>query len=162
MHKLINGNPSWQAAQDIAMTFQLIWLELGMDAKVDMGDGKVQLKEKNLCGTTACHGGWFTYFSMKRIPSWGYVNYNTGGDKMAQHLGFMDGDDLADWAEENTKLWGNDFGSYIFCDENAFGSCSLDKPITLKDIYKHWYKVAERLYKLQYDAKNELQVGAKK
>lgn len=141
-HKLINGNPHWRNVQTLAIYFQLIDEATAGSAKVNMDRPGCNLEE-NLCGTPACHAGWFGTFYDNSSPY-----YSAYADKMSNLLGFNNMYRLEEWAARKPSLWGNENGEGMFCENEAFGLLEGDI-VTLKHIYKHWYKVAARLYKLQ-------------
>lgn len=130
-------------ARVLGMTFLLLHKE-SRDNIVHMGES-----EFNVCGTMACHAGWFAVArGMSRLSyGVGAYDYNSSANDMAKFLGFKGAEDLESWAVENTDMWGNHSGSYMFCDGAAFGS-STDR-ITLDRIGKHWLEVADRLENLK-------------
>jgi len=143
MTKLINGNPRWQDVEELALRFQMIDESNSFDKPVDMWHSEVN-REKNFCGTSACHGGWYAAYSDLEDVT----DYTQGKELMATDLGFEGGSQLKFWAEHNPELWGNLEGWDMFQHKNAFGKPSKIN-LTLTDISKHWMKVAGRLYKLQ-------------
>jgi hypothetical protein len=142
---LIDGNPHWKSVQDLATYFQLIDLATNGEGKVAMATAGCNL-EDNLCGTPACHAGWYGVFQDGESNH--YSHYK---ETMATELGFAYSDELEDWAMENPELWGNKDGRYLFCCRSAFGV--YGEPITLSIIANHWWKVAKRLWRIQGGAK---------
>lgn len=92
------------------------------------------------CGTIACHGGW------------GCVIFNTGGDYLhganaiAEFLGFEDHHEFRNWAHNNSKYWGNEYGALMFDSEGylAFGFGEGD-PVTVNDVGDHHVGVGKRI-----------------
>lgn len=105
-------------------------------AEVNMLNGFVE-KEKNLCGTPLCHGGWYVVAS--ELDTYDYME---GANKMANDLGFDDYSALEDWASDNSAIWGNIHGNQMFNSSSAF----LDKGYVsdLSEIIDHWKGVKER------------------
>lgn len=101
------------------------------------GIAEVNMNEPHVCGTVACHGGWWA------IDQGTEGDYEDGAESIARFLGFLSYFDLEDWAHEHPDLWGNENGWSMFCDESAF-DCT-DENITLWKIGVHWLKVAERV-----------------
>jgi len=104
-------------------------------------EAKVKMTEPvfHVCGTTACHAGWFAVANNKSCrESYGF---GYAADEMAQFLGFVRHCVLQDWAEENPNIWGNLYGRYIFSSCKAFG---VIREPTLEEIGTHWLQVADR------------------
>lgn len=106
------------------------------DAEVDMGEYKF-----NSCCTIACHAGWFG-IAMGKECGYDY-GFSNSAEEMANFLGFDNRWRLEIWARDNPKLWGNRYGLDMFSDREAFGL--KDREPTLKEIGKHWHKVANRI-----------------
>jgi hypothetical protein len=143
-----NGHPKWKNVLKLANYFRLIEVNTDNKASVSMGTGCVFEIEDHLCGTPACHAGWFGIFYDDHAHD--FDNY---ARIMARMLGFnYTAQELEDWASENADLWGNNDGYSIFSDAAAFGSHGFDTgrgKLTMHVIADHWYGVAERLYNLQ-------------
>ncbi|HVW99020.1 MAG TPA: hypothetical protein VHA52_01050 [Candidatus Babeliaceae bacterium] len=95
----------------------------------------------NVCGTVACHAGWFAIAQGKdRTRDYDFLS---AADEMAQLLGFDSGYDLCKWASDNQEIWGNKHGALMFNHHLAF----VDSPekLNLKAIGEHWHGVADRL-----------------
>jgi hypothetical protein len=150
MRGLVNGHPHWERVQEIADTFMMI-SDTITDEVVYMDNNKVpSCSTEELCGTTACHAGWFSYFStLQPEPRLYPRSYDEGRDEIEAHLGFAF-DGVSSWAAANPEIWGNKYGDDMFYHSIAFGKEYGDYSfITLKVIADHWQKVANRLYKLQ-------------
>lgn len=141
-------NPNSKQVHILADLFQL--LSYDIDAKADM-----QETEFNVCGTTACHAGWFAVangknrtFSNSMHGSYGFTD---ASNEMAQFLGFARHFELEAWATDNPNLWGNAHGNGMFCDIQAFGVQKKRNSdiVSLLTISKHWRQVAERLETLE-------------
>lgn len=146
--KLVQGNPSWEAVQELALRFELL-SEMAPGVKVDMGESQVQIIEQdpNLCGTTACHAGWYALLVHNNDFK---TNYKEGKKFIAKHLGFDGEDSLIIWAKKNPEIWGNDDGADMFYGEEAFGLQDVNP--TLKLISEHWMAVSKRLFDIQVPA----------
>lgn len=143
--ELKNYRPPSLAAYEIGETFlNLIQAdEPHKNHVVEMTYG-----EFNLCGTVACHAGWFGVASTNLndfCPSRFWVS---GAWRLAFHLGFESLMALRRWADENPDIWGNSFGTYMFHQMRAFNR-STDARSDLERIAHHWIGVAERLAKLE-------------
>lgn len=115
---------------------------------LDMQEGAVN-NGSHPCGTTHCHGGWFAVAMGLHLIS-DYVDYNNGANKMAECLGFPNMIQLENWAESNEHLWGNEDGTRMFCNEDAFISPTRpDGAENLQHIIDHWTEVYERLVALE-------------
>lgn len=106
--------------------------------KVDMVDPKWEL-----CGTVACHAGWFAVARNKRRRINKYHCIDSSDD-MAKFLGFKDRDHFRFYFYNNRKVWGNRFGNTMFFNWKAFDPDN-NKPKTLETIGKHWLEVASRM-----------------
>lgn len=139
-------HPKSEKVFELATFFHTIALTAkGTEAVVDMGACGVDKPEKHLCGTPACHAGWFGAFYPKRLPA-GYGNYKGFGayaDQMGKMLGLGDSNALEEWASENPLIWGNQWGDEMFGSSEAFGE--FNGEVTLQEIADHWYGVATRL-----------------
>ena len=127
-------------------------------AKVDMDECEIgRYEEHNLCGTYACHAGWFELYDRS-----GNVNdmsfqansmeeddrlifdFLAGAEKMADFLGMESVDELENWARENPDKWGNGLGNTMFSEDSAFTGNYSDT-VTLEQIGQHWIEVGKRL-----------------
>lgn len=136
-----------ESMKTLGMTF-LAMFEADPLAQVDMGEPSWNLGEANLCGSPACHAGWFAVArnqEQDKITKNGVKHYNFhhSAKEMAVFLGFDSEQDLENWAFENPTLWGNTYGGGMFSDRSAFLPGEGRQP-TLKEIGKHWLKVASR------------------
>lgn len=149
-------DPKWQDVQLVADRFFLMSQILGEDnCKVNIGNPKV-LPEANLCGTPACHAGWYAAFNPNMVMD-RKGSYCEGVRALNNDLGFKSntessGHSLREWAWHNPELWGNVYGYCMFSSNSAFGRISenlTDDILTLVDIAKHWQGVANRLCEKQ-------------
>ena len=147
--ELIDGNPHWLRVQEIAETFTMISKSLPK-AVVDMSNGGIpRCANDELCYTSACHAGWFQYFSLKDDVKYD-ITYDHGSDQMADHLGFNFRWELSEWADKNPKIWGNENGDGMFSSPSAFLEYGTPySSLNLKIIAAHWQKVAKRLCEIQ-------------
>lgn len=90
------------------------------------------------CGTIHCLGGWYLIGSVgiENISEKNYVSYDEGTELMASHLGIAD---VADWANDNPEIWGNEHGYQVFSDIEAFNDAR-----TLGDIITYLEGVRDR------------------
>jgi len=139
-------HPNVAKCRELGMLF-LNLHESDPACRVEMGETRF-----SLCGTAACHAGWF---QVSKGRSWGFLNnigYEEGSRDIARFLGFYgkhpEGK-LESWAEDNPDLWGNKDGDGMFCSSDAFYSTppTLTKPhnMSIKHIGLHWLKVADRI-----------------
>jgi hypothetical protein len=99
--------------------------------------------EVDLCGTVACHAGWFGIASKKTIPL-GYDFFDSANE-MADYLGFESAGKMEWWARLNPNLWGNFNGGRMFCASSAFNAPNeRAHTLNLKKIGIWWLKVADR------------------
>ena len=103
--------------------------------------------EEHFCGTTHCHGGWYSLakhwdLKSKFLGGRALHDFLSGGRAMAEDLGFKSMYHLRYWAEENPKIWGNDKGALLFDDNKAF---NYEGKLTLAKIVDHWRGVSKRL-----------------
>ena len=124
-------------ARILGTTFLFLHEEAPKENRVDMVNPNV-----NICGTTACHAGWFASGYFKERPDI-YFDYWDSGTIMAKYLGFGGSWGLEMWAERNPKVWGNTQGGGILSNPYAFGKSRHN--ITLEDIGLHWLQVADRI-----------------
>lgn len=139
-------HPHWQKVEELADQFYLMYL----DQKSHGHKGEVNMIETycgdiNLCGTPACHAGWYAAYGKK-----GLLYFTEGILDMTNNLGFKDAklNSIERWACINYEIWGNKHGFNVFGENRAFGK-SDHETLTLLDISKHWRKVAKRLWKIQ-------------
>lgn len=142
MNDLIDGNPNWERVQELADTFYILYMALP-EAVLNM-KFPASPSELHSCGTPACHAGWFSFCNGTKANS----SFLKGADSMARHLGFSSKEILEFWAKTRMDIWGNGEREMMFYTNEAFGKESYDT-ITLKDIYLHWQKVANRLGGIQ-------------
>lgn len=150
-----NFSPRYEKVLELATFFDLINHSEDESAVVDMSEPSVPDLRKHSCGTEACHAGWFGAYYCKHNPVGDFMNYS---EIIANSLGFRDTKDeearnrMLQYFEDNPDIWGNKFGGGMFTGARAFRK-EEGKPITLKVIAEHWYKVAERLQVLQENSK---------
>lgn len=129
------------------------------DTMVDMSESHDKRPNYlNLCDTPACHGGWGAILYGKTVDQAAesvddevdycdvpdsFDFYQIGAGAIANELGFEDADDLAVWAGEYPRYWGNDWGEDMFCNGEAFGKKFQSFPLPV--IYEHYFSVARRL-----------------
>ena len=126
-------------------------------AKVDMDYCEIgNFEEPNLCGTYACHAGWFElYHRSGNVEDMAFqansmdvddamaFDFIDGAEKMAEFLGMEGVDELDTWACDNPEIWGNHNGACIFSEDCAFGK--EGDYVTLEEIGQHWIEVGKRL-----------------
>jgi hypothetical protein len=110
---------------------------------------------KPVCGTPGCHAGLISIVA-KELPKlqdiyerlyflqWNIrgnrYEYDMWADALAIFLGFVDMEDLMDWAKDNPKIWGNEHGFHMFSFRRAFTD-KTNKKLTHRDIINHWKQV---------------------
>lgn len=72
------------------------------------------------CGTVHCVGGWYGISALEAIDNRIYTSYTKGAEKMAQDLGFSRPRELTIWAYNNSEIWGNNDGPYMFSEAAAY------------------------------------------
>ena len=114
--------------------------------------------EEPLCGTPGCHAGLISivaqdlpelqeiyknhiYFMSETEI---FYKYFVWADTLADFLGFEKMRDLEDWAKENPKIWGNDYGMNMFELTRAFTD-DLPKQLTHRDLTNHWKQVLKNI-----------------
>ena len=126
----------------------------------DVKDWDVEMFDidEPLCGTPGCHAGLISivakelselqeiyenhiYFMYKTEIIY---KYDVWADTLADFLGFEKRRDLEDWAEENPKIWGNEYGGEMFELTRAFTD-NLPKQLTHRDLINHWKQVLVNL-----------------
>lgn len=144
-------HPKLKKVLELAMIFDAIAVASNNEAPVFMMETSVQGDEENLCGTPACHAGWFGRFWDKN-----HTDYNQSANAMANFLGYERTNrhtamrQLETWAMDNPDLWGNENGDEMFYHRRAFRKDSEDmRSATMREIADHWYGVAERLSKVE-------------
>jgi len=167
MNELIDGNPKWEAAEEVGLRFLQMYISNGIEKTVDMNCGTTNRAKAFNCGTTSCHGGWYLLYSDETNAD----GFTEGADLMAEHLGFDEKFNLEQWGLFNPSIWGHSnpvdrpFAHYE--DDLPVGmfhwNYNFEKPVehklTLKDISDHWMGVAERLWEIQVAGRlHELQV----
>jgi len=111
MNKLINGNPRWQDVEELALRFLMINESNSYDKPVEMSNGSVN-REKNFCGSSACHAGWYAVYS----DEYSVKDFYDGVELISNLLGFkcpyvryaglIHTMPLCSWANNNPLLWG--------------------------------------------------------
>jgi hypothetical protein len=141
-------NPTVKQVDFVIEKLQLVIEQACEEDAFDMGEVRVydNKKDKYECGTVHCVGGWYAVANMNRQVikdkvKKGYVDYEHGVNLMAQDLGFRNGDILANWAEENPEIWGNEKGYYMFDIVNAYDNAGFEGVIA------QWQTVRDNLPK---------------
>ena len=87
-----------------------------------------------------------------RHKSGDIAGYHTGAEQIARDLGFSDTpfrtpeENLIRWAEQNPRMWGNQYGCDMFQHPHAFSPPGKRiKKVSIDQIIRHWHGVAERL-----------------
>lgn len=111
------------------------------DAPVNMQQGTIKETKKNFCGTPMCHGGWYAIAIFNKLDD---KNFSHGAEKIAEHLGFQNDNELENWAADNQEIWGNEHGDAMFISNWAFNNVN-DSVFTLQTIIDHWKGVRERI-----------------
>lgn len=151
---LINGNPDWKNVQVLADYFWMINETVGKTCNLKMEIPKIPA-DGHLCGTSACHAGWFGYFyehqpsSSNHSEDFSKNYFGNYTHKIAQLLGFERSYELKTWARFNSQIWGNGFGSEMFGSDFAFLENSFQEKVTLETIANHWQGVSDRLRVIQ-------------
>lgn len=119
----------------LADTF--LFLHPSGDCEVDMSETKF-----HPCGTVACHAVWFGAACGE--SSFEY-SFREGTRDMSAFLFPFEDRCLETFAENNPKIWGNEYGLYMFASTGswAFGKSKYET-LTLEDISNHWRGVADR------------------
>ncbi len=119
-------------------------------------------EEKPTCGTPGCHAGLISIvakdlpelqeiykihlYLTNRVGNQSDYHYSIWADTLAEFLGIKNRRHLRDWAKNNPKLWGNEFGEWMFCCWSAFVDDS-DKKLTHRVILEHWKQVLANIEK---------------
>lgn len=153
----------------LATTFMLLHEEGGHDSRVNMYDATWYL-----CGTVACHAGWFAVargIRQRADHLWkdgsarGGYDFFASAEDMATFLGFKGAGQLAlvpldcahtmiGFFSAHPGVWGNSWGNQMFASRRAFGVFN-DGLLTLGRIGEHWAGVYDRLYALKLKLLNE-------
>lgn len=133
-------NPTQEQFQVVIDNLEKAWrsAKRNDNRKVNMMETSI-----NYCGSPMCFAGW--YAVAKKLDEWDH-SYSDGCELVARDLGFDFKRELTEWAVRNVKIWGNDWGSYMFYDGRAFDFDDEDHG-TLKQIIDHWKGVKERAAK---------------
>ena len=109
-----------------------------------VGDEDVNMNELyiNHCGSPLCFAGWFAYLSRSKEELKG-KDWKYGARLIACECGLEDRYHLTRWANNNPKLWGNEYGDSMFGYKQAFG-VEPNEELTLSDITAHLREVSER------------------
>lgn len=122
---------------------------------LNMQEARVNLNLKvgEECGTPMCHAGWYALAVKDELPTDRGINFQHGKILMSKHLGFEElGDyDVSTWAYQNPDIWGNNYGSGMFCDPEAFVTDKRPNywDLSLQSIVDHWTDVRDRLIELE-------------
>ena len=130
--------------------------------KLDMFMPRVQYLDypfKHACGTVHCFAGWF-FVALSRVE--GTKEHKLINQK--EDISFTHGKQsldiilkchLRNWAEQNPKLWGNEYGEFVFSGEAAFRSETRPNGAeNLNDIVDHLTEVYERLKEKENEKRN--------
>ncbi len=128
----------------------------------DVKDWDVSMMSINkpACGTPGCHSGLISIVAQE-LPELqdiykNHIYFTKGGgnesnyhscvwaNTLAEFLGFIDRRDLEEWAQDNPKFWGNEFGDDMFYFPSAFTD-DTNKQITHRDIINHWKQVLKNI-----------------
>ena len=72
-------HPNLDNVKTLANLFSLLALDLAeFNIEADMSNGS-KVKENNLCGTIACHAGWFNYIAQEK----GEYSFSNSANNMA-------------------------------------------------------------------------------
>ena len=113
-----------------------LWTE---DNQLDMNEAIVQ-GGKNSCYTVHCVGGWYYLARAHIIYEKQFIGFSQGANWMAQDLGFTCMVSLAQWCEDNPKLWGNSHGAVLFGSISAWNNAK-----NLMGVVNHLIAVGNRL-----------------
>ena len=151
-------HPTPEACRKVAAMFQSVCDDYGDTFKLLMSQDKIkpiwdpELEDAptvaNACGTIACHAGAY-WLAKKGIDAY-YNDFELGEKAMAKDLGFHEKRDLLDWAGDNSWVWGNIDGRFMFLSDEAFPA-RHGPHVTLPEIAEHWRTVADRLEALRSD-----------
>lgn len=129
----------------LATTFLLL-------AEVKKGAVDMSESDFNVCGTIACHAGWFAISRGKNKEDNEYKPYygfKDSANDMAKFLGFEHKGDLELYFKENPELWGNLYGYTMFYSASAFSKdysrALYTREPTLREIGNHWAQVYNNL-----------------
>ena len=124
----------------LGMTFLNLAEGTPPECKVNMMETEV-----DLCGTVACHAGWFGIAKHSKKKSLNNLyDFQDSANEMANYLGFAKAIDLQTWAGENPVLWGNTKGFAMFNARRAFSVDEKWTPLDLEKIGLWWLGVADR------------------
>ena len=176
-----NANPdvrTGRQSSEVASVFEALARE--HDSLVDMTEGEVTRKQSPesddapVCGTVACHAGWYAYHANRRNVTWqssrdrrAYtataprsnertsetynqpVTFTEGAERMAQDLGFGGEEPVRDmllFLRNNPDIWGNPYGGTMFASRTAFmDEDGIPPRLDLSHLAKHWRGVADRI-----------------
>lgn len=138
-----NEHPHWFRVWELSEFIRGITVKVPQ-AQVDMGKIEVCSRLQHTCGTPACFGGWVAVYALTDDEIY---DYSSGAQWVAEFLGYQYEWQLESWAQDNVKIWGNEFGTGMFADSNAYGEEHREP--TLDEIADHWLGVAKRLCELQ-------------
>lgn len=129
------------AAQFISMAEKFMPFVRDESYRLNMMEPQVR---KHHCGTVACHGGYGLLALGCDISR----GFRRGADAIAEHLGFGGELDLEAFAIFNPDIWGNERGTMMFYNGEAFG-VHEDEVVTMGHIVAHYLSVAERLLEIK-------------
>lgn len=110
-------NPTKQQWQKVINNFERVLPMAKSENQLDMEEPRVN-KENYKCGTIHCVGGWYAVATLNMHEH--VYGFSDGAKKMAEDLGFNCIYELENWAAYNTNIWGNDNGSNMFYDSDAY------------------------------------------
>lgn len=112
-----------------------------LDEQLDMAETRVH-NNFYACNSVHCVAGWYATQHIddcENIYNTKIVSYHTGADLLSKNLGFDERFDLADWAEKNPEIWGNEDGDDIFYD-----TCAYNGAKNLKEVVEYLKGVRDR------------------
>ena len=155
---MILKHPTAAACRHIAAALESV----AQDVRIDMERGLIY---RDSCGTVCCHGGAYALATETAPLEWSEKrarlaeahemsealyrpDYRDGRARMAEALGFVNGDKLEAWAGGFPGLWGNHNGALMFREHGAFQPGNRWQwrfEATLAGIVAHWRAVADRI-----------------
>ena len=172
MDKYKGHFPFARQVDRVATKFEQIAAKYGDKGVVNMD---LPIIRQSVCGTTACHAGWY---QRERVTDFIYspanmyqiginteevaIHYTAGRRMLAQDLGFVEDSELLLWAKTNPDIWGGPHGESMFRHRFAFHPDHIpthEHPPTirepsLQDIATWWRAVHKRV--LEREQKNGL------
>jgi hypothetical protein len=142
-------NPTIEQVEFVIGRLQLVREQANKEGAFNMNENRVYSKKYGYdCGTTHCIAGWYVVANMNRqviknkIKN-GFVDYEHGADLMAKDLGFDNVYALKYWTKDNSKIWGNEDGWFMFGNASAYDDKGFDGVIA------QWQLVKQNLIELE-------------